>query len=229
MNGMEKITARLAEDAKGELDKIAADTKAQIDEIKSNAEAQAKEISEDILARGKKQAQERGERLASSAQMEQRKMELGVKQEVIGEAFDRALTDLCSRPEKEYVDLLVSLVLSSVSSGKETLIFSEKDKDKVGTQVVERVNEALSQGKAPELPPVITESKAGALLEKMVQKVAALVAPEGASGLTLSSETRPLAGGFIMLDGDVEINCDFDTLVRLQRNSLELEVANLLF
>ncbi len=229
MNGMEKITARLAQDAKAELDKITAETKAQVDEIKAKAEAEAKEISEEILTRGKKQAQERGERLASSAQMETKKMELAVKQEVIDEAFAKALEVLCNRPEKEYVDLLVSLVLASVTSGKEVLIFSPTDKEKVGKKVLERVNEALAQGKAPELPAVITESKAGAFLEKVVQKAAALIAPEGAGGLTISEETRPLAGGFIMLDDDVEINCDFDTLVRLQRNSLELEVANLLF
>lgn len=229
MNGMEKIRARIAEDAKAELDQIAADTKAQVDEINAKAQAEGKALAEEMLARGKKQAAERKERLASSAQMEQKKMELAVKQEVISQAFDKALEDLCSRPQKEYADLLLSLVLSSVSSGKESLIFSSKDKDTVGKDVVARANEALAQGKAPELPPVITESKAGALLEKVIQRVAGLVGAGNGGGLTLSEETRTMPGGFIMVDQDVEINCNFDTLVRLQRSNLELEVANLLF
>ena len=35
--------------------------------------------------------------------------------------------------------------------------------------------------------------------------------------LTLAEETRPLKGGFILSDGKVEVNCSFDTLVRLQK------------
>ena len=47
--------------------------------------------------------------------------------------------------------------------------------------------------------------------------------------LVLSDETRPIQGGFIMVDGDVEINCAFETLVRLQREKMEKEVAQVLF
>jgi V/A-type H+-transporting ATPase subunit E len=32
-----------------------------------------------------------------------------------------------------------------------------------------------------------------------------------------------------MVDGDVEINCTFETLVRLQRETLERDVAKVLF
>lgn len=34
-----------------------------------------------------------------------------------------------------------------------------------------------------------------------------------------------MRGGFVMLDNDVEINCTFETLVRLQREKLEKQVA----
>lgn len=32
-----------------------------------------------------------------------------------------------------------------------------------------------------------------------------------------------------MVDGDIEVNCAFETLVRLQREKLEKEVAGVLF
>lgn len=52
----------------------------------------------------------------------------------------------------------------------------------------------------------------------------------GAKGrLTLSEESRPIKGGLILSDGDVEVNCTFETLVRLQRGELEREVAKALF
>ena len=47
--------------------------------------------------------------------------------------------------------------------------------------------------------------------------------------LTLSEETRPMDGGFIRRDGAVEVNCTFDTLIRLQRGALAGEVAKVLF
>ena len=35
--------------------------------------------------------------------------------------------------------------------------------------------------------------------------------------LTLAEETRPMKGGFILSRGNVEVNCTFETLVRLQK------------
>ena len=47
--------------------------------------------------------------------------------------------------------------------------------------------------------------------------------------LTLSAQCRPIRGGFILSDGDVEVNCTFETLVRLQRRELDSQVAKVLF
>ena len=47
--------------------------------------------------------------------------------------------------------------------------------------------------------------------------------------LTLSQESRPIKGGLILSDGDVEVNGAFETLVRLQRRALDREVAKVLF
>jgi len=46
---------------------------------------------------------------------------------------------------------------------------------------------------------------------------------------TLSAETRPLQGGFILSQGDVEVNCSYEALLRLKRDAMEHEVAGLLF
>ena len=51
----------------------------------------------------------------------------------------------------------------------------------------------------------------------------------GGAALTLAEETRPMDGGFILSDGAVEVNCTFDTLIRLQRGALAGEVAKVLF
>lgn len=46
---------------------------------------------------------------------------------------------------------------------------------------------------------------------------------------TLSDETRPIPGGFILKDGNIEVNCAFDTLVRLEKAETAGTVAKKLF
>ena len=71
------------------------------------------------------------------------------------------------------------------------------------------------------------DTPAGGLLTRAVTGANAVL--RGTAMLTLAEETRNIKGGFIMLDGDVEVNCAFETLVRLQREKLEKEVAKTLF
>ena len=227
MEGIEKITAKIAQDAKAEIDALAAQTGEKLQELRDSAQAQARQEAGEIVERGRSAAGGRLERLSSAAQMERRKLELAAKQEVLGEAFDLALEKLCTLPEQEYIALLTKLALEASSSGKEQIIFSQKDRARVGKQVVMAANEALVKERAPALPSEVTKSKVGAFVDKLVHNTTAMVT--GAGMLTLAEETRDIKGGFIMVDGDVEINCAFETLVRLQREQMEKKVADALF
>jgi V/A-type H+-transporting ATPase subunit E len=48
-------------------------------------------------------------------------------------------------------------------------------------------------------------------------------------GLKLSSERRPIDGGFILRRGRMETNCALDTIIRDARERLETDVAGILF
>ena len=226
MEGIEKITARIAQDAQAEISRLTAETEEKVQAVLTNAAAQAQQEANEIVEKGRMAASERLERLNSASQMERRKLELAARQEVLGEAFALALEKLCTLPEQEYIALLTRLALEASSSGKEQLIFSQKDRAAVGKQVVMAVNDALVKERAPSLPEEVTRSKVGAFVDKLVHNTTAAVT---GTGLTLSEETRDLKGGFIMVDGDVEINCAFETLVRLQREQMEKKVADALF
>ena len=226
MEGIEKITARIAQDAQAEISRLTAETEEKVQAVLTNAAAQAQQEANEIVEKGRMAASERLERLNSASQMERRKLELAARQEVLGEAFALALEKLCTLPEQEYIALLTKLALEASSSGKEQLILSQKDRAAVGKQVVMAVNDALVKERAPSLPEEVTRSKVGAFVDKLVHNTTAAVT---GTGLTLSEETRDLKGGFIMVDGDVEINCAFETLVRLQREQMEKKVADALF
>lgn len=227
MEGIEKITAKIVQDAQAEIARMNQETDEKVRSIAEAAQAQADKETADTLARGQRAAQERLERLKSAAKMEQRKLELAARQEMLAQAFDLALEKLCSLPEEAYVQLLTRLVLEASTTGKEQLVFSPQDRARVGKQVVVAANEAMVKQVAPELPDAITDTKVGAFLGKVVNSTTAMVT--GTGMLTLSEETRPMKGGFVLVDGDVEVNCAFETLVRLQREKLEKEVDQVLF
>lgn len=227
MEGIEKITAKIAQDAQAEIDRLDRETQEQIDALSAQTRAQSDRECSAILERGRSAAQERLERLSSAAKLERSKLELAAKQEVLDEAFALAVETLCSLPEEEYVKLLTQLVLEASTTGREQLIFSAADRARVGKQVVVAANEALVSRVAPELPEPLTDTRVGALLGKMVNSTTAMVT--GTGMLTLSEETRDIRGGFILVDGDVETNCSFESMVRFQREKLEREVAGLLF
>ena len=227
MNGIERITEKIEQDTQQEIDALLNEARAQAAEITAKYEAQARAESDDILARGERAAAQREERLASVAQLECRKAELAAKQEVIEEAFSLALKKLLALPEDRYVDLLADLAARAAKTGRETLIFSADDRRRVGKAVVAAANEKLARAAAPELPGELTDSRVGAILDKVVSGASALM--KGTGMLTLSEETRPMNGGFILSDGAVEVNCTFDTLIRLQRGALAGQLAKVLF
>ena len=194
MDGIEKITGRIAADGQKEADAILAEARRQAGEIAARYDAQAKKESEDIVSRGRRAADERVERLAGVAKLDARKLELAAKQEMLKKAYDLALEKLENLPDDQAVALLARLAVEASSTGREQVILSQKDRARYGKAAVTRANEKLGEGR-----------------------------------LTLSEQTRPIRGGLILSDGDVEVNGTFETLVDLQRGEMDRQVAKVLF
>ena len=140
MNGMEKITARMKEDAARSLSELNAQTEQELRRIREESAARAEKERE--TAGGP--AQERYERLCSAAEMETRKLTLSAKQKVLAETYDRALEILCSMPREEYLSLLVRLLKAAGGKGDEKIALSAKDRDEMGETLVERANKELN-------------------------------------------------------------------------------------
>lgn len=227
MNGIEKITQRIDADAQAEIDQILAAARAEAADIQQRYQAQAEAEAADLSARSKRVAAEREERLVSVAQMEARKISLAAKQEMLQKAFALALEKLCAMPEEEYISVCAELLIQAAPRGQGKVIFSPAERERVGAAVVAKANALLAKETAPELLKELTDSKMGSLLNKVVAGVAALA--QGTAMLTLSPETRPIKGGFVLSDGSVEVNCTFDTLVRLQKAETAGAVAKRLF
>ena len=193
MNGIEKITQRIASDAQAEVDRILGDAREEAARITANYRAQADAEAQELADKNERAAAEQEERLISAAQMKASRLQLAAKQEMVEKAYIQALDKLCAMPKEQYVDVLAKLLVEASSNGKEEAVFSKEDREQVGKAAVEKANQI--SGKQ----------------------------------LRLSEESLPIRGGFILKDKNVEVNCTFETLVRLQKAETAGAVAKTLF
>ena len=193
MNGIEKITQRIASDAQAEIDRILGDARDEAARITANYRAQADAEAQELADKNERAAAEQEERLISAAQMKASRLQLAAKQEMVEKAYIQALDKLCAMPKEQYVDVLAKLLVEASSNGKEEAVFSKEDREQAGKAAVEKANQI--SGKQ----------------------------------LRLSEESLPIRGGFILKDKNVEVNCTFETLVRLQKAETAGAVAKTLF
>lgn len=148
MNGIKKIQERIRQDSDAQIRQLLQEAEAQAAEITAQYEATAKEEYDRILAEGRQNAAVRVSRMESMAQLDARKLRLAARQALLQETFDTAQKKLNALSGQAYVDLLVKLTLRAVSTGHETLVFSETDRNTYGEKVVLAANEALeAQGR----------------------------------------------------------------------------------
>ena len=195
MNGIEKITERIIQNAEQELAEITREAKEKVEEITARYEDAARKESSEILSKGQGAAKERIERLEGVAMLDTRKLELSVKQELIERAFDSALEQIKGLPQIEYVHLLAKLAAKASRSGNEEVLLSNEDRLKVGESIVREANELIS----------------------------------GGGHLTLAEDFRPIKGGLLLRDEDIEINCTLESLIRRLRSEMAGELAGILF
>ena len=81
---------------------------------------------------------------------------------MLKEAYERALAQLCEMPSEQYLDLLVHLLKRAVSTGKEEIVLSKKDREEIGQALAERANREL--GTSLTLAPESADIRAGFLL-----------------------------------------------------------------
>lgn len=227
MNGIEKITARIEQDARAEIEALLKDAEEKAAAIRAEYEARAAAQADMAAQSSKQAAAQRLERLEGAAEMEAKKMILAAKQAVIDKTFAKAKEALLSMSEEDYVELLAKLAVRSSKTGREEIILNERDRETVGYKVVSRANALLAEAAAPELPDELKGSGVGKVIAKVVTGANALL--QGTAMLTLADEIREMDGGLILRDGKVEINCAFETQLRVLRETMAADVAKVLF
>lgn len=143
MNGINKITDRIAADARAEIEAIEAETAEKCREIEREYDVKAREERDRIIAEGNKDCALQVQRLASAAAMESKKGVLTLKQQAVSRVMNLSIERLCSLPEQQYIDFLGKLAGNAAFTGDEELIFNARDKETVAHSVVKAANDVL--------------------------------------------------------------------------------------
>ena len=186
------------------IQRIEADAKMEVERILSAAQDQAAEITELYQGRADAEAAELAARNEKNAAEREDRLVSSAQMEV----RKTALAAKQQMLEKAY-----ALALDKLCSMPDA-------------QYIETVAELLVQAAPKGTGKVIFAPEEQA----RIGAAAVALANEKLGGqLTVAEETRPIRGGFILADDKVEVNCSFDTLVRLQKNETAGAVAKILF
>ena len=144
MNGIENIIAHIKSDSNSEVERIGKQAEEKCLAIREEYQKQANDTYGKLVMDGAREATLTVERLNSAANLEAKKQVLACKQELISRTFSEAVSRLGNLPDETYVPLLAKLAAQSSQSGSEQIIFSDKDRDRVGQAVCDQANALLS-------------------------------------------------------------------------------------
>ncbi|MDR0819201.1 MAG: V-type ATP synthase subunit E [Oscillospiraceae bacterium] len=137
MNGIEKITAKIIEDARAEADEIKRASDAERAEIAERYRAEADAETAKILEAGKLEAARQTELLASTANAESKKAILTEKQLLIAEAFELAAQKLESVPDGGKFNVQLVKSDGTTESKRDTAMALKYRRDELTPKVAE--------------------------------------------------------------------------------------------
>lgn len=152
MNGIDKITVRIAAEAQADIEAAHGEALEKCRELAAQYDKQAQDRYWKLVSEGAADAELQGQRLSGAAALEAKKNVLTMKQEAVSKVLDEAIDRICGLPVEEYTDFLAKLAGSAAFTGTEEVIFNSRDKASVGKAAVKGANEILKKrGLQPKL------------------------------------------------------------------------------
>lgn len=142
---LEKILERIEREAQSEVAHIKSRSSANADDMMKKAQAEAETLKAQALEDAEDEAEQRKERIISTANLDLRKARLAERQRAIDAAFQEAVENLLDMEDAEYRKIIRDMILSNVHTGSEEIILSERDKTGLSEMLLEELNRQLSE------------------------------------------------------------------------------------
>jgi V/A-type H+-transporting ATPase subunit E len=146
---LEKIIEKITQESRYQAKEIVGQAKSQADVILAKARAKAAVQVKARLDHAQQEAADLRQRGKAIALLELRKKVLTAKQALIEEVYKNVNEKTTTQPDKEYALFIKKQVLGAVETGKEEIIFSALEAERLGPKFLQEINQELKKnGKA---------------------------------------------------------------------------------
>jgi V/A-type H+-transporting ATPase subunit E len=146
---VDKIKDKILSEAREQAGQIEAEIAGQVKQIQAQEAELVKTIQDQALEEGRRRAEDRLRKDIATAELELRKAVLTRKQELIEQVFEQAFERLAQMKGEKYRSFLADLLMKSVQSGEEEVIFSKEDAGSIGQPLLEEINRRLVKENKP--------------------------------------------------------------------------------
>jgi V/A-type H+-transporting ATPase subunit E len=145
MTGLEKILKHIEEDANTAAEKAITEANNKAAVILAEARTEGGKKCSEILERSKLEVQSCLSRAESAAKLQEKKLILNAKQEIISDVINRAKESLLQLKDAEYFEILIKMVQKHALAQNGLILFSEADINRLPVQFNEALKTALAQ------------------------------------------------------------------------------------
>lgn len=196
---LQDIVKKILNEAEKEANTILNQYQIESDHILAEKKGEFEKREKQSKEKINQEAEEYYKRLIQIADLEMRKERLSVKQQLLMDLFQLVEDRILSLPKTDYLDFMGRKIMDNITTGKEEIIISEKDKERINQDFINKLNVELK--------------------EKLKEK----------GELKLSSEFAPLKGGFILRSGNIQLNCSIESMLKEVQERVESEMVQRLF
>jgi len=139
MTGLEKIVAQIKEEAEASSRQALAQARAEANALYAEGKAEAEKQRAELKARTDAEVELALSRGRSAAKLQERKMLLLAKQQIIGEVIETAKQELNALSADEYFDFILKLVARNARLQAGEILFSEKDLKRLPSDFSEKL------------------------------------------------------------------------------------------
>ena len=145
------ITSRILDDARKEASQGLREAHDRVEKMRRENEETMAQKREQALAKAREDAIELRDRMLRMAELDQRKEYLGMKRQVMDDAFDQALLQMRGM-QVDQARRFLSDLLADAAQGDEELIISKADEGVFDPEFLQKINARLAEmGKASSL------------------------------------------------------------------------------
>ena len=146
MAGLDKILEDIRAEGAKAVETVMNDAKAQYDAAMAKAQGEADEQVKKILSKAQLQADDLIARADSTAALEERRMMLCAKQDLITDVIDQAKKAFVNLEAGQYFDLLLKLVSAHALKREGEICFNRKDFERLPKDFASKLVAALPEG-----------------------------------------------------------------------------------